>query len=241
MAKKQKRGKDNRKYELIGIVIIGLGVFSLLSIYTSSAGIVGLYFGRILRGLFGIIAYIMPPIIILTGILTIMTYHKTVNKAKLGLTILSIFLIFQLVHLIYINNFSKADLTSFVTDSYNLGIDNKGAGALVSPLVYYIAKWFGIMGGYLFLIVLFIIDLLLLTNLSLKQLGINVYGKISEKKNSLNRSNSNGDRMTKTGKPFIGEVIELEPEINGKVDPQHLQDAFKNNQGQQQDQAEHRR
>ena len=25
--------------------------------------------------------------------------------------------------------------------------------------------------------------------------------------------------------------------INGKVDPQHLQDAFKNNQGQQQDQA----
>ncbi|MGI6373005.1 MAG: DNA translocase FtsK 4TM domain-containing protein [Caldicoprobacterales bacterium] len=238
MAKtKKKRGKDNRKYELIGIVIIGLGVFSLLSIYTSSAGIVGLYFGRILRGLFGIIAYIMPPIIILTGILTIMTYHKTVNKAKLGLTILSIFLIFQLVHLIYINNFSKADLSSFVIDSYNLGIDNKGAGALVSPLVYYIAKWFGIMGGYLFLIVLFIIDLLLLTNLSLKQLGINVYGKISEKKNSLNRSNSNGDRMTKTGKPFIGEVIELEPEINGKVDPQHLQDAFKNNQGQQQDQA----
>ena len=72
-------------------------------------------------------------------------------------------------------------------------------------MVYYIAKWFGIMGGYLFLIVLFIIDLLLLTNLSLKQLGINVYGKISEKKNSLNRSNSNGDRMTKTGKPFIGE------------------------------------
>ena len=111
-----------------------------------------------------------------------MTYHKTVNKAKLGLTILSIFLIFQLVHLIYINNFSKADLSSFVIDSYNLGIDNKGAGALVSPLVYYIAKWFGIMGGYLFLIVLFIIDLLLLTNLSLKQLGINVYGKISEKK-----------------------------------------------------------
>jgi S-DNA-T family DNA segregation ATPase FtsK/SpoIIIE len=101
---KKKRGKDNRIYEVIGIVIIGLGIFSLLSLYTSSAGIVGLFFGKILRGLFGIIAYIMPPVIILTGILTIMTYHKTVNKAKLGLTILSILLTFQLIHLFYINN-----------------------------------------------------------------------------------------------------------------------------------------
>ncbi|MGI5850796.1 MAG: DNA translocase FtsK [Caldicoprobacterales bacterium] len=234
---KKKRGKDNRIYEVIGIVIIGLGIFSLLSLYTSSAGIVGLFFGKILRGLFGIIAYIMPPVIILTGILTIMTYHKTVNKAKLGLTILSILLTFQLIHLFYINNFNRTDLFTFVVDSYNLGIDNQGAGALVSPLVYYITKWFGILGGSLLLIVLIIIDLLLLTNLSLKQLGIDVYGKIREKNKSLNDKKRDFIEKVNMEKPFIGEVIELEPEINDHIDPHHLKDSFNIKQSQMQEQT----
>ena len=58
--KAKRKRKNNLKYELIGIFVIGLGFFALLSIYTSSAGIIGVYFDRILKGLFGIIAYIMP-------------------------------------------------------------------------------------------------------------------------------------------------------------------------------------
>ncbi|HZJ58384.1 MAG TPA: DNA translocase FtsK [Clostridia bacterium] len=236
-AKTKKRKKNNRKYELMGVAIIGLGIFSLLSIYTSSAGIVGMIFGRALKGLFGIIAYITPPLIILMGILTIMTYHKTVNKAKLGLTIFLIFLVFELIHLLYINSFNRIDIWNFVVDSYNFGIDNQGSGALFSAPVYLISKWFGILGSYLCLIILLIIDLLLLTNLSLKQLGVNVYGKISEKKTLFNRDNRDSQQMIREDRDFIGEVIELEPHSGGQADPQHLKDSFKTRQNHLREQA----
>ena len=199
--------KDNRKYELAGVIIIGLGLFALLSVYTSSAGIVGTYFDRILKGLFGVIAYIMPPFIVLIGILTIMTYHKTINKAKLGLTLLSIILVFQVVHLFYIDHFNSSRLWDFIVDSYNKGVTAHGSGVLFSPLVYFIYKWFGLLGSYLFLITLFIVDILLLTNLSLKQLGTNVYGKINNKI-SLDSNLMKGTREVK-GKGLCGETIEL--------------------------------
>lgn len=224
--------KDNRKYELLGVIIIGLGLFSLLSIYTSSAGIVGEYFDRVLRGLFGVIAYIMPPFIILVGILTIMTYYKRVNRAKLGLTLFSIILIFQLVHLFYIEDFNISSLWIFVVDSYDRGIGARGSGALFSPLVYAIFRLFGMWGSYLFLATLFIIDLLLLTNLSLKQLGTDVYEKIGSKKNSFKAHSQSKDKKKPKDKVFEGEVIDLGPNSGKSADPKHLKEAFDVQQGQ---------
>ncbi|HZJ83402.1 MAG TPA: DNA translocase FtsK 4TM domain-containing protein [Clostridia bacterium] len=226
-AKSKKRtikNRENKRLELIGVIIIGLGLFALLSVYTTSAGTVGIHFNKMLKGLFGIVAYIVPPFIILLGILIIMSYHKTLNKLKLGLTILFIFLSFQLIHLIYINEFNRTGFLEFIIDSYNQGIDVKGAGALFTPLVYFVYKWFGIMGSYLLLIVLFIMDLLMLTKLSLKQLGIDIFGRISKKKLELINRASKKEEQNLESKDFIGETIEIDDGSN--VDPQHLKEAF---------------
>ena len=225
-AKRKNNRKDNRKCELIGVIIIGLGIFALLSIYTTSAGIVGIYFDRLLKGLFGVIAYIMPPFIVITGILTIMTYYKKINRAKLGLVLLFIVLSFHLIHLFYIKEFSITGFWTFIADSYSKGMNSRGAGALFSPLLYFIYRWFGLLGSYLFLIILFILDILMLTNLSLKQLGIDVYGKINEKKPSISRNLDRGEKKKAKAKDFIGETIELEPDNKRDVDPQPLKDAF---------------
>ncbi|MFY9177722.1 MAG: DNA translocase FtsK [Caldicoprobacterales bacterium] len=228
--KTKRKRKDNLKYELIGIFVIGLGFFALLSIYTSSAGIIGVYFDRILKGLFGIIAYIMPLFIVLVGALTIMTYYKKINKAKLALTMFSVVLIFQLIHLFYIDDLDKTGLWPFIVDSYNKGIEICGAGALFSPLVYVIYKLFGFLGGYLFLIVLFLIDILLLTNLSLKQLGTSLYSKLKGKIAIKDRTKEivNRDKIRENDKSFEGEIIEFDAFSQEQEDPVHLKDAFEN-------------
>ncbi len=228
--KTKRKRKQSRKNEYIGVFIIGLGLFALLSIYTSSAGIVGIYFDRILKGLFGVIAYLMPLFIVFMGILTIMAHYKNVNKAKLGLTLFSIILVFQLVHLFYINELDNARLWSFIIDSYNKGIDIRGTGALFSPMVYLIYKLFGYLGSFLFLITLLIIDILLLTNLSLKQLGTDLYSNVKERiyvkrKTKANEADRIDEEEAKT-KVFEGETIEIDSFSKEEVDPIPLKDAF---------------
>lgn len=230
--------KNNRKYELVGVTIIGLGFFALLSIYTSSAGLVGIHFDRLLKGLFGIIAYIIPIFIVLIGILTIMSYHKTVNRAKLGLVFLLALLSFLITHAFYIRDFNSTDLLTFVVDSFVKGMEGHGAGAIVSPLAYFIYKWFGLLGSYLFIITLFILDILLLTNLSLKQIGINVYGKINEKKTSISRHIQENGRRKNKEKDFVGETIELDLENSTQVDPLPLKDAFDNKKNESKEQSD---
>jgi len=229
--KTKTKRKHNRKNEYIGVFIIGLGLFALLSIYTSSAGIVGRYFDRILKGLFGVVAYVMPLFIILSGIFTIMAHYKNINKAKLGLTLFSVILIFQIVHLFYINELDNTRLWSFIIDSYNKGIDIRGTGALFSPMVYLIYKLFGYLGSFLFLITLLIIDILLLTNLSLKQLGTNLYSNVKEKisvkrRVKANKMDKTDEKETKS-KVFEGEIIEIDSFSKEQVDPMPLlKDAF---------------
>ncbi len=226
--KTKKKRKQNRKNEYIGVFIIGLGLFAILSIYTSSAGIVGIYFDKILKGLFGIIAYVMPLFIILVGILIIMAHYKNVNRTKLGLSLFSIILIFQLIHLFYINELETRGLWFFIIDSYNKGIDIRGTGALFSPMVYIIYKLFGYLGSFLFLITLLIIDILLLTNLSLKQLGTSLYSNIKMKISTKRKAKKAHkiEEKEAISKAFEGETIELDSFSKEQADPVPLKDAF---------------
>ena len=86
----------------------------------------------------------------------------------------------------------------------------------------------------MFLITLFIVDILLLTNLSLKQLGTNVYGKINNKI-SLRQQSDERDKRRSKAKAFVGETIELNSKDRKNVDLEPLKDAFeKQDQGEDQ-------
>lgn len=137
---------------MVGVLIIGISLFGFLSIYTSSAGIVGIYFNHLLKGLFGIAAYIMPLLIFTVGIFTIISYYKKINKLKLMLTILSMVITLGIVHLIYYHEIDSSGMWNFIIDSYIKGINNKGAGAVISGIVYILHRGFGLLGSYLFLL-----------------------------------------------------------------------------------------
>ncbi|MGI6538727.1 MAG: DNA translocase FtsK [Caldicoprobacterales bacterium] len=178
---KKKRGstipfRRNGLHEIIGLLTASLGLFIGLSIYSrgKSAGVIGSLVYPFIKGLFGIVSYILPVLIVSIGILVIISKKKIINRSKIYLSLLSVYLFLCFIHLLFFRQFDPNHFTSFVVDSYKRGSEevSKGTGAICAPAVYLIYSLFGLPGAYIFYITATLVCLLLLTNLSLKQLVI---------------------------------------------------------------------
>ena len=106
MRKKRKNAtvaKSSGVHEIIGLLVVSLGLFLALTIYSmgNSSGVVGLWVYPVIKGLFGIVSYILPIIITIIGILVIIARYKTINRPKLLLSILSIYFFLCFIHLLY--------------------------------------------------------------------------------------------------------------------------------------------
>lgn len=220
--KKKKRTADikRRKHEAIGVLLMGLGIFTFFSIYTNTTGIFGYHFHRILMGLFGIVAYAMPVIIFIVGILVIVANYKTINKSKIILSIMSFVFILCIIHIFYFKYYKSDSIVDFIKSSYENGMNDRGAGALLSPFIYVLYKLLGITGSYILLIVVFIINLIVLANLSFKNVVTYVSDKIDDISESV-------EDMPK--RPFIGANIDFGSDIgsdNNKSDIELLSNSF---------------
>lgn len=228
MSKKKRerstRGNSLIYHEAAGVLLIGIGLFALISIYTNQAGMVGGYLKELIMGLFGLVGYTIPVLLVISGILTIIAYRKRVNKLKLLLIILTVVFIMSIIHISYFKCFDSASVLAFVYSSYAKGQEVKGSGALLSPFVFALYKLFGLAGSYVLLGAFVVVNLLLLTNLSLKAVGQNVYGTI---KPMIQRQYA----RKKEDKPFVGEVIpaeEFKKKHNEDLHP--LDEAFEDKQ-----------
>jgi len=221
--KNERSTKNDRQiyYEAAGVLIIGVGLFAFISIYTDQAGMVGKYLKELVMGLFGLVGYTIPILLVTAGVLTIIAYRKRVNRLKILLIVFTVAFIMSIIHISYFRYFDWGSIQAFVHSSYAKGQEVKGSGALVAPFVFAVYKLFGLAGSYVLLGAFVIVNLLLLTNLSLKDVGQNVYGTI---KPILHRQHA----RKKEGKPFVGEVIPVE-EFKKKLDEdlRPLDEAFK--------------
>lgn len=182
MRKKRRKtaaSKMSGMYEIIGLLIASLGLFFGLTIYSRgmSAGVVGQLFYPVLKGLFGILSYLLPIIIVIMGILIIIARHRKINHSKLVLSILTIYFFLCFIHLFYFDRLDTSGFTSFVSDSYIKGkeIVSLGTGAVCAPLVYVVYSLFGLSGAFIFFVTATMIGLLILTNLSINNIGIQIY------------------------------------------------------------------
>lgn len=181
MKKKRRKtaaSKRSGMYEIAGLLTVSLGLFLGLTIYSQglSAGVVGQFFYPVLKGLFGIVSYILPIIIFISGILIIVARHRQINRSKMILSVLTIYMFLCFVHLLYFDEFNATGLGSFVLGSFEKGkqIISLGTGAVCAPIVYFIYSLFGLSGAFIFFVTTAVIGLLLLTNLSIKNMGIRI-------------------------------------------------------------------
>lgn len=209
--KVKRKTHQRRAHELVGILIAGLGIFSLLSVYTTSCGVVGEEIRDVFFGLFGILAYVMPFIIIFIGFCVILAFYKQVNAFKIILGALLFICVFCILHLFYINHFTMDDAVTFIKDSYQLGLQHKGSGALFSYLVYGLYKLFGPVGSYLFLILVMVVCIVVLTNISLTEIG----------KGLAERKKVKAEKRESKGKGFSGETVPFDAVPEEDVIPLH--------------------
>ena len=214
----KRKSHEKHTHELVGILIAGLGIFSLLSVFTTSCGVVGEETRSIFMGLFGILAYVMPFLIIFIGFCVILAFYKQLNAFKTILGGLLLLCIFCILHLFYLHYFTMGDAVTFVKDSYQMGLQHKGSGAMFSYLVFGLYKLFGPVGSYLALILIMVVCVVVLTNISLTELGKG----LKEKKKVKGGKNTKENRGKGGG--LVGEMVSFNAVPEADLTP--LDEAF---------------
>ena len=245
MAKKRsKSAKNKKKYkkdkiivsgEYYNLVTIFIGIFLLYSLNSNSMGLIGQFIQDTFKGLFGVLAIIIPILIIIVGILGFFERNEYVYRMKKSKAVY-IFIIFLFVFYgllnsrkIPIDNPLKANM---YRDVMQMGIDGSGLRLVTSSIAYFIKTVFGLTGGWLISLFILFITVMYTFNISLKDLiegisdksnkikhgDVNVKDKMSNlKQSAINLMTEEVDETTQMGKNkkgFIKNIFDKKDEKN---------------------------
>lgn len=153
---KQVRSSEDVKSEIIGIVLVTMGILSIFSLIYPSSGMVSKCVNSFLKSTTGEGRYLLPIFLILAGVRLISKRNKfVVSERTYGAAILCL-VVFSFLHLLIP-----------LEDSFKAGVAGDGGGVLGAALSYVLRKSFGIFGTYIILFTASLVAFLLLTNFSL--------------------------------------------------------------------------
>lgn len=216
MAVKKRKEKARHKlyHEFIGVIVFALGIFTGLSIYSEASGLVGQFTGGFFFGLFGLAAYAVPLLFVIAGIMIIAARRKRPHAGKIAtyivaiISTISVFHVFSLQKIIMDKGFF-----AYVGSSYNIGSAvRQGGGALGSLLVYPANLLLGTLGAYILFFTAILICIMILTNLSLKKMGMGIgsAGKNTVEKLKTGFTEMRAERE-RNKQLFIDEIEDEEP------------------------------
>jgi len=158
------------KDEIWAIVILALGAFLVVSLQTEAAGQFGHIISKLLKGSFGIIAYVLPYYLILYGLL--LFAKRTAHIS--GRSVIFLFLIFLMLTLINSARYLGADAGysfsfQFISQMFQLGTELKSGGAFGMTVGFLLVKVIGMTGLYILSIVVILISIMLVINTPVSQ------------------------------------------------------------------------
>lgn len=168
MANKEQM-KEGLKYEILGVVLIALGVLFVVGLLSRSTGLVSDFAVRILKIIAGEGCYFIPILLIMAGVRLMSRRSQTMFSPRMyGLL------------LVYLAALTFFHLIIPLEDSFKAGLAGDGGGLLGALSSFLLRKAFGLSGTYIVLVAAGLISLLLLTNLSLLSLSQLSLNKIKE-------------------------------------------------------------
>lgn len=165
--------------EIILWIIVAVSLLLFISNF-GIGGIVGNAISRFLFGIFGLIAYVFP-IVLLVG-----SFFAVSNKGNFSATIKIVAaLIFVIFLCLFTAMISKGDTVFTPFEAYRFSSENKsGGGVIGGTLAYIFLPAFGRLGSFIIDIVVLIISLVLITGKSamkgMKSQGKKVYESAKE-------------------------------------------------------------
>lgn len=136
--KKQKSVKAPKKNpagsrirdEIVAIFMVALGIFLILSVMTSATGEFGEIFSMVLKGLFGLAAYILPFFLIIYALLILMNRMAHVNSRSVFFSVLLYIDITALNSARFAPGNSEQAWAAYVKEMFYIGYSMKSAGAV---------------------------------------------------------------------------------------------------------------
>ncbi|WP_346912864.1 DNA translocase FtsK 4TM domain-containing protein [Clostridium sp.] len=181
--------KKDRIFDFNGIILITLGVLIFLALLsamfsdpTSLAGSMGVFINRIFIGLLGIGAYALPFVLLYMGIsyIKIDKYFK-VNKKSVGILMFLVTTMIFVELIVLPAYYVKGNMASAIIDQFKSKSVLHG-GIISLVITVPISLLLGKIGSYIVLFALYIISLVLINNITIKELF--TFEKVESKKST---------------------------------------------------------
>ncbi len=156
--------------EIQGILVLALGILALLSFYfDNSIGQFGIFIREVSLGLLGLPAFLIPPIVILYAVFLIFAHDKlNLNNKPLYILILFV-LVSAMIQTGHYKPENYGGLTPLkaLEQFYSDGVSLTGGGVLGGLLSLPFLVTFRVLGTFIILTALSLVDIILLTNKSI--------------------------------------------------------------------------
>ena len=160
--------KERIKGEIVGLISVSLGILAITCLLNPSIGVLANLIEILLKGSLGETRFAVPLLLILFGLKMMIKPLKAKAPAKLYGALLLLAVILALWHL------------PLASESYfRAGLGGEGGGLIGAVMIFLITESFGVIGSYIIFVTLFIVALLLMTNVSLIALVKNIVRKFT--------------------------------------------------------------
>ncbi|MCK8817996.1 DNA translocase FtsK [Natroniella sulfidigena] len=159
-----------RKYEFFGIILIVLAILNAINLLSQDTGIIGDSLARGLRFIIGQGIYTIPFLLLIWGIK--MIYNSKI-KVKISSRMVG-------VMVIVLNFLIASHLGIEHPQEFEAGLQGQGGGIIGAVFLYILRKFFAEVGAYVVLAALFLIGILLLTDVLLINLLLKAKVKIEK-------------------------------------------------------------
>lgn len=173
---KQNNFKDYNN-EIVGILLISLGILTALSCYTRFAGVVGIHLRNFLFGIIGYSAYIVPLIVISYGYAVLVNKDDSEAYFKIAYTSIICLMLSAVSHIFF--SWSSTELhfsDGIIKSLYSSGVDLKSGGVFGGLLSIPIIKAFSAVGA----LVIFFTFIIIFTMLATGKSVLSVVEKIKK-------------------------------------------------------------
>ncbi|QNU68475.1 DNA translocase FtsK [Ruminiclostridium herbifermentans] len=163
-------GFSKYKNEILGLILFAFGILALFSfIFSNSMGVFGNGITNLMLGFLGITAYVCPFIFIVYGVA--MIFKKNTHIFELRVIYFSVLIVllsaFMQVAIFDYDEYTGRTFFRSIANFYSQGTKAEGGGVLGGLLSLPLLMTFQVLGTIIILTTISIIDVILLTNVSM--------------------------------------------------------------------------
>ena len=218
---KKKKAQNTHINEIKGIFVFALGILMLLSFYVKdSIGVFGTFIREVSLGLFGVPAFLIPPVVILYAAILIFGHEKLNLKNKA----LYIFFLFLLISAMiqagnYRSEYYKGLKPIKALELLYLDGKSLAGGGIIGGLISMpFLVTFKVLVTFIILTALALVDIILLTNSSISEFITNLRSLLVRKvSDTRNRDNVHEDDSIQPSVVEDGEEMSLSFDKKPKV------------------------